>query len=236
VRSGRLRDSGAASSETVLVAGGHDHPIAASLIRRMDATARIDSLGTANLVYGETAVFEDVRLLDHLAFSIPPSGGRYSCLGVLEFSSAVRTLANAEKLRSFLSRPRLPGKPPASAEELGQASSDSETQMRRTLEGLTLNARKLFTALDEAGVPEGQIYTTGGWSRSIAFVELRASIFGQPVIALGDLEMTALGAALYGAEASGGKATFPTALRTAITIEPLPDWAENYEALAALLS
>ena len=47
---GRLRAAGAASAVTVVVAGGHDHPIAASAIQRLAADARIDSIGTANVM------------------------------------------------------------------------------------------------------------------------------------------------------------------------------------------
>ena len=52
MRAGALIESGAASAGTLLVAGGHDHPIAASTIRRLAPSARVDSMGTANLVYG----------------------------------------------------------------------------------------------------------------------------------------------------------------------------------------
>lgn len=233
VSSGRLRESGVASAETALVAGGHDHPIAASLIRRFDASARVDSLGTANLVYGETPVFEDVGLLSDLAFSVPPSAKGYACLGVLEFGAAVQSLSNAEGVRQFLSHQRLPGQPPSSADDVLQPSSDPQTLMRRTLESMSLKARHLLSMLDKAGVPQGQIYTTGGWSRSRAFVELRASVFGQPIVALGDIEMTALGAALFGAEATGGAALPPATLSKASIVDPLPHWAEAYQAIAA---
>jgi xylulokinase len=233
VRSGYLRECGAASAETALVVGGHDHPIAASLIRRMDGNARVDSLGTANLVYGETPLFDDVSLLGHLAFSVPPSAKGFACLGVLEFSASVQNHMSADVVRQFLSHQRLPGHPPNSSTELRELSSNSETQLRRTLESLSFRARHLLGKLDSAGVPHGNIYTTGGWSRSKAFVELRASVFGRPIVALGDLEMTALGAALFGAEATSGKVSPPEAMKIASVIDPVPHWIGVYQALAA---
>jgi xylulokinase len=39
-----------ASTATVVTAGGHDHPIAAATIRRLDPDALVDSMGTADLV------------------------------------------------------------------------------------------------------------------------------------------------------------------------------------------
>ncbi len=41
VRPGRLRDAGAASAQTAIVAGGHDHPLASSVIFRLASEARI---------------------------------------------------------------------------------------------------------------------------------------------------------------------------------------------------
>lgn len=228
VRQGPLRASGTASGETLLVAGGHDHPIAASLIRRMDGTARVDSLGTANLIYGETMDFTDVGLTEQIAFSLPPAGGGYACLGVIELSAALAGLQAMGEVRKLLSHHHLPGTPPLSLAELQSATAEP----RRILEAMSLKARSMLAALDAAGVPQGRIYTTGGWSRSRAFVELRASCFGQPIIALGDLEMTALGAALFGAEAADCKTDLAAVMQTAETVEPVPGWAEAYGRFA----
>lgn len=56
VAKGPLLASGAASASTAVVAGGHDHLIAAAAIRRLHPDAFVDSLGTANLAYGETSI------------------------------------------------------------------------------------------------------------------------------------------------------------------------------------
>jgi sugar (pentulose or hexulose) kinase len=61
-RNGPLRKSGAASAATVVVAGGHDLPMAAATIRRLHLEALVDSMGTANLVYGETTNVAEPRL------------------------------------------------------------------------------------------------------------------------------------------------------------------------------
>jgi xylulokinase len=74
VRNGPLRASGAASTATVVVAGGHDHPMAASAIRRLNPDALVDSMGTANLAYGETTKVGEPRLNPYLAFSVPAMG------------------------------------------------------------------------------------------------------------------------------------------------------------------
>jgi FGGY family of carbohydrate kinases, C-terminal domain len=51
-----------------------------------------------------------------------------------------------------------------------------------------------------------QFSRTGGWARSDAFIELRASVFGQPVIVVDEPELTAIGAALIAAQGATGVA------------------------------
>ena len=93
VKNGPLRESGAASTATVVVAGGHDHPMAAATIRRLHSDALVDSMGTANLVYGETTNVAERRLNPYLAFSVPAMGNAgLSCLGVFELAAAIQSL------------------------------------------------------------------------------------------------------------------------------------------------
>ena len=80
VRLGPLRESGAASTATIVTAGGHDHPIAAATIRRLDPDALVDSMGTANLVYGETTEVTEPKLNPYLAFFGASDGQRWPIL------------------------------------------------------------------------------------------------------------------------------------------------------------
>ena len=57
VRGAGLRRSEAVCDNTLLVAGGHDHPVAAHAIHRLAADARVDSMGTANVIYGDAPSF-----------------------------------------------------------------------------------------------------------------------------------------------------------------------------------
>ncbi len=233
VRKGRLRDSGAASDETVLVAGGHDHPVAASMIRRFDPFARVDSLGTANLVYGETTRICEPHVNDHIAFSIPASGNAgLSCLGVVEFGAAMASLQRDENhLRNHLGVDRLPGSPPSSLEELKCTANHDDRSIRRGLEVAGLKSRRMLDAMHVAGVARHDIYATGGWSRSRALVELRASIFGEPIKVVGDMELVALGAALFGMEAATGKSVCPIAGSDIVKIEPAAAWQTEYQEI-----
>ena len=200
VRNGPLRESGAASGETMIVAGGHDHPVAAAMIRRFDAEGRVDSLGTANLVYGETRTLNAAHPTSTIAYSMPATGkAGIACLGVLELSAALAAVQNnTEQLRDYMGASRLAGMPAQSARDFKDASAPRDTLIRRGMEQTSLLARRMFDDMADAGVPKGAIYATGGWSRSRAFVELRASIFGEAIHVIGDMELTAIGAALFG--------------------------------------
>lgn len=224
VTRGPLLASGAASRETLLVAGGHDHPVAAAAIHRLDPAARVDSIGTANVVYGEAPAFAPDRLDPLVAFMTPIEGGAgVACLGVFEFSAALAAAGGAD-VRSFLAQPRLPGAPAAAQPIVGGAVGHG---LRSVIEAATMTARRMFETMGEVGVPAAPIFATGGWSRSRGLLELRASVLGVPLLAVREAELTVVGAALFAAAARGSVMDFQPEVET---VDPLPQWAEAYEA------
>jgi len=227
LRGGRLTSSGAASADTLVIAGGHDHPVAAAMIQRIDAKARVDSIGTANVVYGESAIFPLDRFDQFLAFMVPVQAKLgVACLGVFEFSSTVQALqARGVDIRGFLALPKMPGEPGfcASATDL-QAAAEPRT----VLEMAGVTARRMFDHMSWAGVQETEIYATGGWSRSESLLELRASIFGRPVHVLSEQEPAVVGAALLAAEGLGERVDFTGGVTTR-TVDPDPHWVAFYE-------
>lgn len=227
VVAGPLRDSGAASADTLVVAGGHDHPVAASAIRRADPAARIDSLGTANVVYGELDRPIPPRRHPSLAFSVPVRAGEgVACLGVIELAASLGTAKGARsRLSRLLAGDRLPGRP---SEASGRGS---DAAVRARLEAATMRARDALLALDTVGVPPGPLYATGGWSRSRAFMELRASIFAAPVHVVDEPELVAVAAALIAADGAGTPLPFEAG-RRARRIDPDPGWAAAYAMTA----
>ncbi|MFB9981406.1 L-fuculokinase [Mesorhizobium kowhaii] len=219
VASPELINSGAASSRTLLVAAGHDHPVAAHAIHQFAADARVDSLGTANVIYGETASVSLGAFDSTVAFLPSIEGeGTFACLGVFEFTAAVnRFPGGMEAIRRAMALESLPGTP-------GDGSEDVSSE-RRLLEWATMNARHILERLNAYGVPQGPIYATGGWSRSNALLELRASMFGQPVHAPAEKELSVLGAALFAASAAG----LGTSIESPVTVvQPNKAWQPRY--------
>ena len=162
MRSKSLRESGAAGDGTLLVAGGHDHPVAAHAIHRLAADARVDSMGTANVVYGDAPRFEVAAFDSLLSFMASIEGpDKVACVGVFEFAAALnRFPGGMEAVRRVLApagvcrgSPVPPLGPPFASE-------------RHLLEWAAMNARLMLERLDRYGVPGGPIFATGGWSRS----------------------------------------------------------------------
>jgi xylulokinase len=226
VKGGRLIASGAAGSATLVVAGGHDHPIASSAIQRIEPTARFDSIGTANAIYGETPA-RDPRLDgSNLEASVPALGGPgISLIGVTEFSATLlESFGGEAEVREHLKPSRLAGSPLPTGD-------DAAARLRRVLEQMALRARGYLGALDRAQVPRGRLYATGGWARSTALMELRASMFREPVTVVDEPELVGLGAALLAHDAATGARQPFTAADGLHVIDPLGRWAEAYAGL-----
>ncbi len=224
MRRGRLTESGAAAALTLIVAGGHDHPIASSAIQRLDAEARIDSLGTANAIYGETrAASPDLGGSD-LEASVPARGGPgISLIGVTEFAATLASRFGDEaRVRRYLDLPRLPGAPAS------PSADDEAGRLRHLLEEMAFRARRYLAAMERAGVAPGPLHATGGWARSRALMELRASVFGSPVTVVDEPELVGLGAALLALEAATGRAQPFEPAKGLHVIEPDPELVRAY--------
>lgn len=228
VRSVALRRSGAADDATLVVAGGHDHPVAAHAVHRLAPDARVDSLGTANVVYGNAPRF-DVDAFDPLLSFMASIAGpaTLACVGVFGFTETVnRFPGGMEAVRRVLDLPVMPGAP-------GSAPLPPFTCERQVFEWATLQARRMLERLDHYGVPAGPIFATGGWSRSRALLELRASIYGAPVHAPEEKELSVLGAALLASAAAGDEATIETEVAV---VEPNAAWHRRYAEIFAELA
>lgn len=177
------------------------------------------------MIYGEAAPFEVTAYDPLISFMASIKGpGRIACLGVFEFTAAVsRFPGGMAAIRRVLALPEIPGDPTTTPHPPLRSE-------RHLLEWATLNARRMMERLGGYGVPEGPIFATGGWSRSPALIALRASIFGAPVHAPEEKELSVLGAALLALDALGQPAEPRT--RVAV-IEPKKDWQARYAELYA---
>jgi xylulokinase len=207
MRSGRLTESGAANANTLLVSGGHDHLIAASAVRRILKNARIDSMGTANATYGETATLTTDHDMQGLYVTMPISGAKGAAvIGMTEFSVTLgQHVEYVGALYKSLCQTR--------------QITDFAPHIRTALEGLALHTKSHWSAMTAAGVPPAPIYAMGGWSRCPALMQQRANVFGEAITVVDEPEMVALGAALFAAQAAGQSLTFSAANHSHV-VEP----------------
>jgi xylulokinase len=235
VQPGPLRSAGAATANTLVVVAGHDHPIASNAIMRLEPRARIDSIGTANALFAETETPAAGAATAGIDLSLPVRGGPgISVIGPIEFSVPLRqAFGDDSHIKEFLSQASLPGAPGKSAPTIAQALADtSEHRNRRVIEAVSVEARDFFRAMKRVGIADGPIYATGGWARSRALMELRASLFGEVITAIHEPELTALGAALFAMETATGRLPDAMSSRATETIEPRRDWMDAYAAWA----
>jgi xylulokinase len=207
MRPGFLIDCGAADSDTLLVAGGHDHLIAASAVRRILKDARIDSMGTANATYGETATLKPLQNIQGLYVTLPISGAKGAAvIGMTEFSMTLGQHVNdvGALYKTLLTLEKV---------------SDIPVDIRNALATLARQTTAYWSAMTTAGVPPAPIYATGGWSRCPALMQLRATIFREVVTIVDEPEMVAMGAALFAAQGSGKSLTFSAANHSHV-VEP----------------
>lgn len=117
-----------------------------------------------------------------------------SLIGVIEFSATLRDrFGSAEEIRHYLS----------------QSSFDTADPRAMALQAMLMDlahlARKDLDGLARAGVAKGPLFATGGWSRSTLLMQLRANVFGEPVLVVDEPELTGLGAALAALAAVTGQ-------------------------------
>ncbi|MCX5579432.1 FGGY family carbohydrate kinase [Kaistia terrae] len=237
---GPLTRSGAATTATRLVAGGHDHPVAASVSLRVDPTAIVDSLGTAELIYAETA--GPVAPRPGIVRSVPIVGDGEALLKVFELTATLAPLKSL--LGGLLALPRIPGAPDPAAVILPGGigkdvlaarldTADAEGRLvlaRRVLEGCAVVAGRILNDILASGASDGPLFTTGGWSRSDALLQLRADVLDRTLHRLDEPELAAFGAALIAAD--GGTRGNGRSLRPAVeTIVPDPHAARAYAPL-----
>jgi xylulokinase len=242
VTAGGLTAAGAADRSTRVVAGGHDHPIAAAWIRRFVPNAIVDSMGTAELVYAET----DRRSTDGydplLAWSVPVGGGPgFAALGVQAFAERLepfRRTSHGDIVAEVLASGRSTADPTPSGDRaiacgIGPAELSGLPRGRvvdlcvAAIEATALRLRDMILATGA----DGPVYLTGGFSRSEVLAGLKADVLGRTVFRPEVEETTAVGAALI---AWSAVPDFdPARLDPPVTktIEPDPRRARLYGAI-----
>ncbi|MEZ5669821.1 MAG: FGGY family carbohydrate kinase [Alphaproteobacteria bacterium] len=232
-----LVGAGALRPDALLVAGGHDHPLAASLIRALASAAIADSVGTAELLYGESD-----RPLAHrppIVRSAPIDGdAAEACLYVLPFAQLLAGFDPAA-VRAALAVPPPVDAFAGPAESLADAlplagpiarpSGDRPQAIWRTLEAAAYAVRLVLADMARMGLADGPLYATGGWVRPDPLAGMRAAALGRTVRRVREPELVALGAARLAMRALGPVSAPPEARLAVDVFAPSPSAAALHE-------
>lgn len=216
LRSERLRASGVIAPEAIVVAGGHDHPIAGWGVDRMLPGAILDSMGTAEVVVTQSAESPARRRGDvEIAPGIRSSGT--TVLRVEELARNVQWVSQdaavAARIRALLDGSAAPaavlesgyfvpgrrgGGIPAYAVD---APADPHARASAVLGALALAGREALAAVAERAAPDAEVRLAGGWTRSPGWLDIKAAVMGRRTAPILEPEVTAVGAALLAAAA-----------------------------------
>ena len=192
------------SSDAVVVAGGHDHPVGASVVHRQDPGMPLDSMGTAEVIVRTVETTRPPRDVD-LSPAILGTGR--TALTVLELDRNMAWLRRSgpgAQINAILAgdlvppppHPRvfLPGAEGGEAPHWTPAARHLSDQQRAAAAVWQL-AKAGAAALHNLAPDTPVIYSTGGWTRAPGWMRLKVAAAGRPYRLLAEPELTALGAA-----------------------------------------
>lgn len=254
------------STETIVSAGGGDNMMGAIGTGNVEPGIVTASFGTSGTIYacsgtpivdprGEIAAFcsstgswlpllctmnvttvtESVRALLDLDHA-----------GLDAAVAAIEPGAQGLLLLPYLAGERTPNVPDGTGVLFGldgRAFSPGHLA-RAAMEGATLGMNYGLRRLAELGIRPKEIRVTGGGSKSPAWRQIMADVFGVPVVGMVEDEGAALGAALQAAWAfdlaAGGRARIADFTRKAVELDestrcrPRPGFVARYRKLQAL--
>jgi sugar (pentulose or hexulose) kinase len=223
----RLSDAGVLTAGAVVVAGGHDHPIAGWGVDRMLPGAILDSMGTAEVV-----VTQSSEALSRRRGEVEVAAGiRSTGTTVLRVEELARNVQWASQDTAVAARIRalLEGSAtPARVLDAGYfvpgrrgggmpsyvlgAPADPHVRASAVLGALALAGRDALAAVADRAAPHAEVRLAGGWVRSPGWLEIKASVSGLAAAPILEPEVTAVGAALLAATAIGWEADAARAL------------------------
>jgi sugar (pentulose or hexulose) kinase len=218
VASARLAAAGVLHPEAIVVAGGHDHPIAGWGVDLMSPGVVLDSMGTAEVVVTQA---RGAARPDSDSIDIAP-GIRSDGLTLLrveelarnvqwasqdpEVAGHIRTLLDGSAAfvpvleeGHFVPGRRGGGQPSYS---LG-APHDPRVRASAVLGALAVAGRGAIEAVRAAGAERSEVRVAGGWARSPGWIEIKTAVNGYRAAPVLEPQVTAAGAALLAAEAVG---------------------------------
>ena len=139
----------------------------------------------------------------------------------------------------YLNGERLGAHQNARAQFFGLTSGHGTAHLHRAvMEGVAFAARRNLRLMKAAGHPIDVLVASGGGAKAILWLEIKASIYGCPIVVPKKAECGVVGCAILAGLASGAFRDFEDGVARCVdfgpAIEPNPAWMASYERLGEL--
>lgn len=234
-RSTRLAEAGVLRPDSVVVAGGHDHPIGGWGVDRMHPGAVLDSMGTAEVVVAQSPqpLLARTQHVD-VAPGIRQPGTTLLCVQELahnmdwaardpEVGRALREIVagTVEPDAALISGTFVPGVASGDRPRYASTAPTGPLSRASAVAGAlaAMGERAIAEVVTRVG-PDPRVFAGGGWSRAAGWIRLKEAVTGRTVTVIPEPEVTAVGAALLAAEAIGWAPSAELALGSAPSSRP----------------
>ena len=218
VKSSDLLAAGVIAEDSIVVAGGHDHPVGGWGVDQLVPGAILDSMGTAEVVVTQSPLpppSQSPRI--DIAPGIRSTGT--TLLRVVELARNVAWAAQDPAVEPWIQALLDGTAHPAPVLEAGcfrpgrrggtlpsyrhDAPRDPRARASAVLGALACAGRESVAAVGGDSFDPGVVRLAGGWARSPGWVEIKESVNGYRATPIAEPEVTAVGAALLAATGRG---------------------------------
>jgi xylulokinase len=139
----------------------------------------------------------------------------------------------------YLNGERLGPHQNARAQFFGLTSGHGIAHLHRAvMEGVAFAARRNLRLMKAAGHPMDRLVASGGGAKTRLWLEIKASIYGCPIVVVKNAECGVVGSAILAGIANGTFANLEDAVARCVEVgpevNPNPEWTETYDKMGAV--
>ena len=139
----------------------------------------------------------------------------------------------------YLNGERLGPHQNARAQFFGLTSGHGIAHLHRAvMEGVAFAARRNLRLMKKAGHPMDRLVASGGGAKTRLWLEIKASIYGCPIVVVKNAECGVVGSAILAGIAIGTFANLEEGVARCVEVgpevNPNPEWTDTYEKMGAL--
>ena len=163
----------------------------------------------------------------------------YSYQKIVELAQSAPAGSNHLLFVPYLNGERLGPHQNARAQFFGLTSGHDIAHLHRAvMEGVAFAARRNLRVMKTAGHTMDRLVASGGGAKTRLWLEIKASIYGCPIVVVNNAECGVVGCAILAGMATGTFASLEDAVARCVDvgpeINPNPEWTETYEKMGEL--